>query len=288
MGKKKGGQKTEAKQEEQIAMFPGGPTVASLHESDILASLSAFARAFNTDRETLRRCLLEHEIEPAGERAGHKLYALRHVYHAWAEETEETDPDKLTPFKRRAWYQGEREKVTLQELRGELVPALEMERHLGQVLQLLVRGLETAPDVVERECGLSPKQAASFERHIDKVREDLYQAVLESGAESDEPPQVEPQAKNDLPVPVTSAQKRKPKRKAARPAAAGTSSAVEDGVTFLQKALARGPRPSSELIAEGKKSGLSEATLRRAKASMGEAIEARRQGRGWAWQLASK
>lgn len=272
-------------------MLPPGPTVASLQESDILASLSAFARAFNTDRETLRRCLVSHDVEHAGERGGHKLYALRHVYQAWCDDTQETDPDKLSPFKRRAWYQGETEKLSLQQRMGELVNATEMERVIGQLNQLYVRGLETLQDVLERDCGLRPEQAMTLERHVDTLRIDLHAAVANLAGE----PAADPPA-DDESQPARTPSMAKPRKKAKPRAKAktkkkptpktGPGSAVEEAVELLRRELRSGPRPTSKLIAKAKAAGLSETSLRRAKASLGDELVAKRQGKGWVWLLA--
>lgn len=281
---------------EQSALFPGAPTVANLNEADILASLSAWARAFGTDRETLRRVLLEREVQPVAERAGHKLYAARHVYKAWSDGTDETDPDKLSPFKRRAWYQGTREKMSLQIDLGKLVAATDVQRTMGRLLQLAVRGFETLQDRIERDAGLSPQQAAVIERHVDQIREELYAEIMSGGSDEEEgeddaqtspvagPPAAAASSSSSDPAPAM------PLPPASPPAAASSSSsassAVDDAIAFLRRSLAVGARPTAELIADGKKVGLSEATLRRAKAQMGAEVIARRHGRGWVWELA--
>lgn len=263
--------------EEQNEMFPA-PSVTSLTDSDILASLSAWARGLGTDRETLRRTLLEHGVEHVAERSGHKLYAFRHIYQAWTADAGEQDPDKLKPFQRRAWYQGEREKLHLQVERGQLVDSLEMERTIGRLNQMYVRGLETAQDVIERDCGLTPQQAAKLEAHLDKVREDLYQML--AGKDPDETTEATEVSLPEPPKPAPKRARQKVPRETPAPAA------VEDGIAFLRKALKRGARASRELIAEAKRAGLSEKTLRRAKKKLGKEVEAHRHGRGWRWQLA--
>ncbi len=266
-------EKQERSEEQQQAMFPGGPSVASLHETDLLASLSAFARAFGTDRETLRNCIVENEIQPAGERAGHKLWALRHVYQAWTATPEEQDPDKLSPFKRRAWYQGEREKLALQVSRGELVDALEVERTLGRLMQVLARGLETVLDVIERDCGLSPSQASAGEKHIDEIREELYRELT---AVDDE---------TDPDTPAVGASEETPAVPRKAPPASEASNAVEIAIAFLKHELADGPKGTKAILEAGKASGLSESTMRRARKTLGDRITAKREGRGWVWVL---
>lgn len=270
---------------EQSGLFPGAPTVASLNEADILASLSAWARMFGTDRETLRRVLLEREVQPVAERAGHKLYAGRQVYKAWSDGSEETDPDKLSPFKRRAWYQGEREKMQLQIERGELVSAIEVERTMGRLFQLFVRGAETLQDRIERDAGLTPEQALVVETHIDRIREELYAEIAGGAADEDD------EAPASMPPPASAAgepPQHPPAPRAPRAAVAATagSSAVDDAIAFLRRSLADGALATADLIKDAKKVGISEATLRRAKAQLGAEVVARRQGRGWVWELA--
>jgi hypothetical protein len=44
-------------------------------------------------------------------------------------------------------------------------------------------GLETLTDVVERDAGLSPEQAAIIHREIDRMREAMYQDMVNMGVE---------------------------------------------------------------------------------------------------------
>lgn len=264
--------------EEQIGLLGPGPTVASIEDSDVLASLSALARAFGTDRETLRRCLLEHEAgDPVAIRGGAKLYALRTVYQAWTDASEETDPDKLSPFKRRAWYQGEREKLAVQSARGELVDAIDMERTLGRVMQTLVRGLESLLDVVERDSGLTPAQALAAEEHIDGVRDELYKQLIADSGEEDQPVVSDTEVEPELATKVSRGSR---PRKA--PVASGAVAVAE---SFLLDHLGAGAKSAAAVLKVAKKSGMSESTIRRARKALGDRVVARREGRGWVWEL---
>jgi len=272
-------------EEEQQEMFDS-PTVASPQSSEVLASLSAYAWAFDTDRETLRRCLLESSVKHVTERSGRGLYSLRDVFRAWtsvAADVAEGDPDKLSEatlrraFKRRAWWQGEREKLHYQREKKQLVDATDVERVFARLMQIFVRGLETLGDVLERDSGLTPQQADRVEAHINQVREDLYKAAV-----ADEDEDEQPQTTVEASTPAT----REPPPSTKSPPTA--SSAVEDAVAFLRRELAGGARATSDLIGAARKLAISEATLRRAKAQMKKEIEAKRRGRGWAWQLAPR
>lgn len=247
----------------QNEMFEGA-NVSKLEDGDILASLSAWARTFGTSRETLQDRLVEANVQSKGKRQGYPLYGGREVYNAWLSGPEaRVDPDSMSPFNRRAWYQGEHEKLKLQTERGELVPAIEVEQTIGKVAKLFVLGMDTAIDTIERDAGLTALQAAKLEQHFDRLRDNLYRAI------TDEPEQDDP---------VTPPEKKAPKAKAVP---AGT--AIEEAVAFLKKSLARGAQPTAKLVAAAKKAGISEGTLRRAKAQLGKDIVAQRQGKGWVW-----
>lgn len=253
----------------QEEMFGGG-NVARLEDGDILASLSAWARVFGIERETLRRRLVDAGVRSKGERGGHPVYGGRDVVSAWMSGPEaRIDPDSLSPFQRRAWYQGEHEKLKLQVERGELVSALEVEQTMGRLAKAFVLGLDTLMDVIERDAGLTALQAKRMEQHVDRVRENIYREL--AGGEDGERPE------------ASGAPEPEPKPRP-RPAAGGT--ALEEAVAFLREALAGGPRPSAELVAAAREAAISEGTLRRAKAQLGKSVVAKREGRGWVWSLA--
>lgn len=272
--------KARRETEEQLGLIDPGPTVANIDDADVLASLSAFARAFGTDRETLRRCLLEQgSAEPVAVRSGAKLYALRTVYLAFTADAGETDPDRLTAFKRKAWFQGTREKVALQRELGELVDALDMERTLGRALQTVNRYLETILDVIERDVGLSPEQATAAERHLDELREEMHKAVVEeTAAEQDADDVMAEDPDADAPA--------DPAPAAEKPAGPVTG-AVDMAAEWLLELLQAGPIGAADVLEQAKAAGMSEATVRRARKQLGKGrIETKRQGRGWVWELA--
>jgi hypothetical protein len=251
----------------QEEMFKGA-TVAELADSDVLASLSAYARAFGTDRETLRRRLLEAGVEQYAERGGHKLYKLREVYLAWSLASgAAVNPENLSPFNRRAWYQAELDRLRLEQTRGEVIPRLEVEQEIAGVLKIAAETFDTLPDIVERDCGATPQQVARIEQVCDRAREEMHKRLTDTVSDTE--------AKGaSVAAPAAAAAPSRP------PPSAG---AVDLATTYLREALGAGPRPAAELIAEAAVRGLSETSLRRAKSKAG--IVARRAGKGWAWSL---
>ena len=263
---KRGAGMTDADGQEE--MFDGA-NVSKLEDGDILASLSAWARCFGTSRETLQNRLVEANVTAKGKRQGYPLYGGRDVFSAWISGPDAPiDPDALPQFQRKAFWETENLKLTIQLRRGELVPAIEVEQTMGKLAKMFALGLDTLLDTIERDVGLQPMQAAKLEQHIDRLRENLYQAIT---AQAEEPP------------PAPEEPKQKP---AAKPKPSPAGSVLEEAIAFLKKAIAGGPQPTGELVAAAKKAGISEGTLRRAKAQLGKEIVARREGRGWVWSPA--
>ncbi len=150
----------------------------------LTASIRAFAEEFNRDRDTISRRITESNVKPAalGER-GHPVYRWSDL-HAVAFGTEE-DPDKLDPFRRKAHYQCELDKLKLQTERGELIPRIEAEQEQARAMKLVAQVFDTLPDVVERDCGASPAVLARLERALDNARNELHR-MLVAGEEEDE------------------------------------------------------------------------------------------------------
>jgi hypothetical protein len=88
------------------------------------------------------------------------------------------DPEKMKPFERRAWYEGELDKLQLSQKRGQLVPAIEVESKFAELLKQIAQFLETLPDMLERVGG-SPKMLKLLELELDKMRDAMYASVVQ-------------------------------------------------------------------------------------------------------------
>ncbi len=155
--------------------------------SKVELTLGTWAAAFGVSKDVLRRVFSEQNVESCGKRGPYPVYAASDAIPGWVKHLtggEAVDPDSLRPFERKAHYQAEHEKLRLQVERGELVPSIEVERGHGQIFAITTHGLDTLPDVLERDVGLSPLQLTRVEKHIDEMREALYQALIE-GTEDD-------------------------------------------------------------------------------------------------------
>lgn len=96
-----------------------------------------------------------------------------------------TDPDKLEPFKRRAFYQGELEKLKLETERRELIPRIEVEQEMAAQLKVTAECFDTLPDILERDCGLTPAVLSKVEACLDRAREELYRRMTEEEGDAD-------------------------------------------------------------------------------------------------------
>jgi 2-keto-4-pentenoate hydratase len=90
----------------------------------------------------------------------------------------------LKPFERKAFFQAEREKLHLQAERGDLVPSIDVEQRYASRNKLIDLALETGADVLERDVGLTPAQAARLEKHLDELRMTLYRILVDDDADS--------------------------------------------------------------------------------------------------------
>lgn len=144
-------------------------------------SISQLSRDTGFHRQTIRNAIAAAGVKAAREVGGNPRYLLKDVLPVlYQGQGDAFDPDKLKPFERKAFYQAEREKLSLQVDRGELVSSLEVEQEQGRILKIMAQALDTLPDVLERDVGLSPQQAIRVEGHCDELRNALYKELTDA------------------------------------------------------------------------------------------------------------
>jgi phage terminase Nu1 subunit (DNA packaging protein) len=145
-----------------------------------LLTVNAFAGAAVVDHATITRRLKAADIEPHSKKGKQALFRLRDLLHVTyaTDEYGRIDADKLTPFARRAHYQSEMQKLKLEEERGTMIPAIEVEQEQARVAKIVVRFLETLPDVLERDHSLSGAVVSRVQANIDALREEIYEALI--------------------------------------------------------------------------------------------------------------
>jgi hypothetical protein len=151
-------------------------------------SAQAYAEETGVDAETVRARLRDLGAQPSGEFRGFALYRLRDLHRALMSAAGgHVDPDKLPPFQRHAYYKAERERLNLQVEQRELIPVIEVERDSANVYKLVAQTLDTLPDVLERDCALTPDVVARIEAALDGARNELRAAIARL---AERPPEV--------------------------------------------------------------------------------------------------
>lgn len=102
-----------------------------------------------------------------------KLYALRDLILTGLAEKMSADVDSLSQMDRKAFWQAENERLKYEEKTGELIPASEVALEMGTMAKAVVQTLETLPDILERDCGLQPKDLIRVQQVIDDVRDQM-------------------------------------------------------------------------------------------------------------------
>lgn len=137
-------------------------------------SMSRIARCFRVSRDTVSRRIKARGIQPVGERLGYPVFDLADVAELIDDHPELSgDPEQMPPRERRDWYEGERVRLEVQELKGELVRIDQYRAEMARILKSLADTLETLPDELERQAGLTPHQAERLISVLDAERSRL-------------------------------------------------------------------------------------------------------------------
>lgn len=152
---------------------------------------AVMARLLNLTERRLQQLAKEGIVPKAG-RGMYPLASTVRAYVSYLQQSEgaegELDPDKLKPFMRKAHYQAEKEKLSLAQERGELIPRIEVEMEFGRVAKIVTQALESLPDILERDAGATPPQIARTQSIIDVVREEINLSLIAPTANADSAP----------------------------------------------------------------------------------------------------
>jgi len=142
-------------------------------------SIRRLAEEFAMARETIAKRLTAANVRPSGTRSGHPVYRLRDVCpalfaNAALDENGEFDPRQLKPSDRLAWYRSEHERVQLLEVSRQLIPAIEVQSEMAEMVRLFVQFLDTLGDQLERDVGLDAMTVDALNKSVAKHRAKLY------------------------------------------------------------------------------------------------------------------
>ncbi|MGJ8518455.1 DUF1441 family protein [Carnimonas bestiolae] len=147
-------------------------------------SISRIAQAFGMDRRTVSNRIRDGGIPPAGKKGGHPTYALKDIGAVLFDSAPAFDGENglqellQVPQERKAWYQAENERVKLEKELRQLVPADEVAREMSALAKALAAGLDTLPDLLERDAGIPPEALDQVQSVIDGLREQMYQEIM--------------------------------------------------------------------------------------------------------------
>ncbi len=127
-------------------------------------------------------------VEPApGSNAKLKLFQITDILTELMVPTTTGELEEMSPSDRLAHWKAENERIKFEQETGQLIPADEVAREYSLMAKAIVMVLETLPDVLERDCALSPAAVSRVQSVIDDLRDQMAQKVLEAEAEEDEP-----------------------------------------------------------------------------------------------------
>lgn len=146
-------------------------------------SISQIARAFGMDRRTVTKRLEDGGVKPASSRGGFPVYELKAVGPALFGQVMVggTDPNNMPPNERRAWYQSENERLKFEREMSQLVPMHDVRREMSSMAKGMANTLDSLPDILERDCGLSAEALDRVQEVVDTQREQMYLRIIEDG-----------------------------------------------------------------------------------------------------------
>lgn len=114
-----------------------------------------------------------------------RLYSLTAVLSELMKMPPPVAESEMAPQDRKAWYQSERERLKFEQEVGELIPAAEVAREFAEMAKAMIQVFETMPDILERDCALSPAAVSRVQHLIDDLRDDIARRI------SSDPPETE-------------------------------------------------------------------------------------------------
>ncbi|EMN8531492.1 DUF1441 family protein [Enterobacter hormaechei] len=151
-------------------------------------NITQLAAITDLHRQTVASKLANVQLAP-GSNPKLKLYAITDILRELLTSTtpsELVDVDKMLPPDRKAWFQSERERLKFQQETGELIPASEVTREFSSMAKAMVQVLETLPDILERDCAMTPSAVVRVQQVIDDLRDQIALKVEQADSSEQE------------------------------------------------------------------------------------------------------
>lgn len=175
------------------ALAPGvqAPLFAELEDQqtpELTASIPQLAVCFGHSRATVSEQIQRAGLQPVVMVRGYPRYSVRE-YVEIERRSDHADPDSMNPFERHAHFKAETEKLRVMQQRRELIARWDVEREMARIAKIFAEALETLPDVLERDVGISPALAIRIEAICDKTREEVAQCLASEDADQQTVPE---------------------------------------------------------------------------------------------------
>lgn len=152
---------------------------------DLKLNINQIAELVGMHRQTISQRVAG--LTPAiGSNSKLKLYAISDLIKIGLAEKMTADVDSLSPVERRAFWQAENERLKYERDTGELVPAFEVAQEMSFLAKAVVQSLDTLPDILERDCGLTPSQLTRVIQVIDDVKSQMSSHIQAGDDKSEE------------------------------------------------------------------------------------------------------
>ncbi|HED2431462.1 DUF1441 family protein [Citrobacter freundii] len=145
-------------------------------------NVTQLAELVGMNRNLVARRLRDMELA-GGNGENLKLYELGPALQALLTPSMKENGE-MSPQDRKAWYQSENERLKFEAASRELIPVEEVAREYASLAKAVVMMLETLPDILERDCALTPTAVTRVQVIIDDLRDEMARKVEES--ESDD------------------------------------------------------------------------------------------------------
>ncbi|HIC1936946.1 TPA: DUF1441 family protein [Citrobacter freundii] len=140
-------------------------------------NVTQLAELVGMNRNLVARRLRDMELA-GGNGENLKLYELGPALQALLTPSMKENGE-MSPQDRKAWYQSENERLKFEAASRELIPVEEVAREYASLAKAVVMMLETLPDILERDCALTPTAVTRVQVIIDDLRDGMARKVEE-------------------------------------------------------------------------------------------------------------